>query len=124
MGVYRHPPSPHIGRGQPLEPRKLPPSITAVPENNPPFGLKNPLWPILRMWQPFVPLPWPGWKLPPSISAVPADNPPFGRRGLPAHIIESWRRDFVALRTRTRFVHGVVLSIKDIIGRGIIAFKR
>ena len=79
MAVFRPPPSPHIGASQPLEPRKLPPSITAVPEDNPPFGIPIPSFGlILRSWQPGPPRPWFGWSVPASIEAVPEDNPPFG----------------------------------------------
>lgn len=92
-GIYRHPPAPHIGGRQPLEPRKLPPSITAVPEDNPPFGLRNPLWPILLAWQPGAPRPWIPNYLVQGVEAAAADNPPFGIPNPIWQILQSWIPD-------------------------------
>ena len=86
MGTFRQPPSPFIGGRQPLAPSELPPSITAVPEDNPPFGLTTALWAVLRRWQPDA--------IPPPRS-VPypqgLDDPPFGYTVYPAAILRSWQ---------------------------------
>src|SRR5690349_1636793 len=42
MGIFRQPPSPFMGGGQPHGPRKLPIAVTAVPANNPPFTVGGP----------------------------------------------------------------------------------
>lgn len=78
-----------MGGRQAYEPAKLNPSLTAVPENNPPFRYPG-LTPaqvaiVITQWQPD---PWPavfmGGRqaytprlLPASQTAVPEDNPPF-----------------------------------------------
>jgi len=92
MGVYRHIPPPHIGGAQPLEARKLPPSITAVPENDPPFGLKTSLGAILKAWEPGPPLVKISKYFPQAeISAL--DDPPFGLKTNLYPILKSWERD-------------------------------
>lgn len=89
MAVFYPPPQPFIGGRQPLAPRVLPPSITAVPVNNPPFSI----WQrtvqyleISRAWDAPPPNPFLGGRQPlapaqlaPSITAVPVNNPPFGK---------------------------------------------
>jgi len=90
MGIFYHPPAPHIGGRQPLEPKKLPPSITAVPENNPPFGLRQALWPIIRSWQPEPPIFRKQIVFP---EGVLVDDPPFSQRDSMRMILESWQQE-------------------------------
>lgn len=79
------------GGRQPYAPARLPPDVTAVPENNPPFGIPNKtiLSNIVGEWQPSI---WPyvfmgrqqpyeGKKIAVDISAVPENDPPFTHRG-------------------------------------------
>ena len=85
--------TPFTGNLQPMVGRKLPPQITDVEVDNPPFGIPNPQIPeLLSQWQPPI---W--WltpfvsrsgsqplaqnKLPPSVVALLQNNPPFGHRG-------------------------------------------
>lgn len=92
MAIFYHPPQPHIGGRQPLEPRKLPPSITAVPEDDPPFGLRQPFWPIIYSWQPGPPI----FRKQITVlqeAVVAADNPPFGLRQSLLPIIAAWQLD-------------------------------
>lgn len=52
------PPQPHMGRGQPLEPRKLPPSFMAVRVDNPPPRQQGRTdWQIYMSYAPLPPLP-------------------------------------------------------------------
>lgn len=74
--------------------------LLSFEENDPPFGLKQPLWPILDTWQPFPPTTWiERWAtrhLPVEITAVLApEDPPFSHRGrdpLP-NILILWQPD-------------------------------
>ncbi len=79
------------GGRQPYASARLPPDVTAVPENNPPFGIPNKtiLSNIVGEWQPSI---WPyvfmgrqqpyeGKKIAVDISAVPENDPPFTHRG-------------------------------------------
>lgn len=87
--LFYQPPPPFVGGRQPLEPRKLPPSIEAVPVNTPPFSHRGrtPQYQSLAAWaaqpdpyqfgqlgasQPFAPR-----RLNPSIIAVPVNPPPI-----------------------------------------------
>lgn len=86
-------PQPHIGGRQPLAPRRLPPAITAVPEDQPPFGQRGgSQGRQLGTWlsqpdpwtynfaggrQPFAPL-----RVPPGSPGISADPPPFAVRAL------------------------------------------
>lgn len=76
---------------QPFAPRKLNPSITAVPENNPPFGIPNVSISrtVLNYWQPEM---WPyafmgnrqayqGRQLVPGVPGQSIDEPPFRNPG-------------------------------------------
>lgn len=81
-----------LGRGQPFEPRKLNPSITAVRVDTPPSTYGGPIAStaeIISLNQPTI---WPytfvGAAQPydyrranPSLTDVRVDNPPFGMRG-------------------------------------------
>lgn len=95
-----------MGARQPYAPAKLPPDISAVPENNPPFGIpnKNILANIVGEWQPSI---WPyvfmgrqqpyeGKKIAVDISAVPENNPPFTHRGRTVNaavVTATWQPD-------------------------------
>ena len=66
-------------------------SVIVLPDN-PPFTMRNPLWQILRTWDPPDPTPWQLVE-----SAVPAkypvivNNPPFGYRGDPFYrLVDAW----------------------------------
>lgn len=95
-----------MGARQPYAPAKLPPDISAVPENNPPFGVpnKNILANIVDEWQPSI---WPyvfmgrqqpyeGKKIAVDISAVPENDPPFTHRGRTVNasvVTATWQPD-------------------------------
>lgn len=79
------------GGRQPYAPARLPPDVTAVPENDPPFGIPNKtiLSNIIGEWQPEA---WPytfmgarqpyeGEKTVIDATAVPENDPPFTHRG-------------------------------------------
>jgi len=79
------------GGRQPYAPARLPPDVTAVPENDPPFGIPNKtiLSNIIGEWQPEA---WPytfmgarqpyeGEKTIIDATAVPENDPPFTHRG-------------------------------------------
>lgn len=77
------PPSPFVGGWEPLAPRTLPVSITAVQVDNPPFGLANLfeddlIVQVARAWI-VPPQPTQGWRFVPQQAAV-VDNPPPYRR--------------------------------------------
>ena len=95
MAIYYPPPPPFIGGTQPLAPRKLPPSETAVPENAPPFtGSARPIAAMAKVWISWIPPPpepQTPWKLAPSILAVPEDNPPFGLRSWLGAVLQTWQ---------------------------------
>lgn len=93
MGIYRVPPSPHIGGWQPLAPRKLPPSNLAVAVNDPPLGQRTWLTAILRAWRPLPPQPQVAWKLSAGLLNVPADRPPFGQRLWLSGVRGMWQPD-------------------------------
>lgn len=89
VGQWQPPEWPHVFEGgrQAYEPRRLPPDVTAVPENNPPFGIP-PKWltAVVDAWQPekwpYVFMgnlqPYQGRQLSPGTPGSSADNPPFG----------------------------------------------
>lgn len=120
MGIYYHPPQPqapvpHVVQ-EPIPPppksttwlwavlaswepgpptaqagKHAPVSVTAVPADNPPFGLRNPLWPILKSWDPRAPDPPRG--LPstvPAIAPAVVNDPPFGLRNPLWPILRAW----------------------------------
>lgn len=87
MGHFYAPPPPIVSAtgAQPYAPNKLPPAITAVPVNNPPFYSRTELPNILRQWQPPDPQPTlttrsvgnPGWSVdnPPAYTRYPLPYP-------------------------------------------------
>lgn len=97
MGIFRHPPPPFIGGRQPLAPAELPPSLSAVAEDAPPFAHRlrtvATLAAIVGMWQPSL-LGLPQSTRPsvvPSLVAVAAaDDPPFSARTTRPTILRSW----------------------------------
>jgi hypothetical protein len=90
MAIFRLPPSPFIGGRQPLDPGPLPPAITAVPEDNPPFGLKTGLWSIISAWQ--EPFPRQASRFLPQ-ELVVVNDPPFSGRNHLSGIIDQWQPD-------------------------------
>jgi len=95
VAIYRQPPSPFIGGGQPLDPRPLPPDTTAVPENDPPFssGLRSAavLAVIVGMWQPaFAGLPQLGNRRVLVPEAVAAEVQPPARRDWLTTVLRAW----------------------------------
>ena len=98
MAIFRPPPQPFVGGWQPLAPRRLPVSITAVPADDPPFSHGGRSSPssmcVLAMWQPDPATPWRGFvggrRLPAGLF-TPTDDPPFGIQwGLRNVAITSW----------------------------------
>lgn len=103
MGIFRQPPPPFLGGAQPYAPRDLPPSITAVAVNDPPFShySRNTFAVVPSQWG-WLPPTWPfifaggaqpysaKQLLPPSLLSV--DDPPFfhGGRGAARIIDEQW----------------------------------
>jgi len=91
VAIFFPPPPPFMGGAQPHAPRELPPSITAVPVNNPPFTQGGPIAVIAEVVAIGQPNPWQyvfagpvagrqpygPRQLNPSITAVPVNNPPF-----------------------------------------------
>ena len=69
----------------------------AAAADAPPFGLRTPLWPILRAWEPGPPAPWQARYLVQG-STVPADDPPFGRTAASAPWL--WQAASVAVSRR------------------------
>jgi hypothetical protein len=83
----------------PQQARKLSPQITAVPEDNPPFGLGRQAWPSIA----------PAWLAQPprrvaAIAGVSADNPPFGARRQPSAAPPAWWPPQSAPRTQPQSV--------------------
>ncbi len=80
MAIFFPPPQPNIGGRQPLEPRRLAPSITAVPVDNPPFASNFRSLPefytALISWI-STPDPQQRRRLPPDLAAVAVNDPPF-----------------------------------------------
>lgn len=73
---------------QPTLPRNLPPQLTSVQVDNPPFGL---LVTVVDPWIFTDPLPQVGPKI---IVGARTDNPPFsyvGRSGVTAELVQSWQ---------------------------------
>ena len=101
MGIFFHPPPPHMGGKQPHEPRKLVPSITNNPPSEPPYshnGRDAWLPSVIRANGPPDPhlftfeggrQPLEGRKLHPDyLNVVAPDNPPFRHFGrTPEHAI-------------------------------------
>lgn len=86
-GVFRTPPPSFIGGTQPYAPPiKLPPSVLAVPEDNPPFGLRNTLFTLIQQWQPFNSLIFPQRKL---VFETLAETIPFNNYQL-GNIVNQW----------------------------------
>ena len=103
MGIYRHPPPPFIGGDGPLLPKDLPPSITAVPVNDPPFGLKQGLFGILSSWRARPVQLYPKRFL--SQEFVAADDPPFGiERQL--SLVASWIAEPTRLLPKRFLIQG------------------
>jgi hypothetical protein len=78
-------PQPFVGGREPLEPRKLPPSITAVPVNDPPYEHEG-RWPgtafvLAALWQPPDPAPVIRGSLSPGIPRQSVDPPPASHAG-------------------------------------------
>ena len=110
MGIYYQPPAPHMGRQQPLEPRKLPPALALV--GTPPFaipgkraGTREFFLCVLPAWQPDLNRPFVGGRQPlarnylnPALETVP--NPTFshptrrpGTREFFGSVLPSWLPD-------------------------------
>ena len=97
MGVYRGPPSPFVGGGQPLEPGRLPPSSLAVQVDDPPYSSLTRgvavLAIIIGMWQPsLLGLPQLGYRrhlVQPAVEVV--NDPPFGQRAWLSTVLRSWQ---------------------------------
>ena len=108
MALYYQPPPPFIGGTQPLASRKLPPSETAVPVNDPPFtgsARQNAaLAEILVSWVPPPPAPQAPWKLAPSILAVPENDPPFGLRSWLGAVQQAWQPTPVVILGASKLV--------------------
>src|SRR6266576_3014622 len=103
MGIFRNDPQPFIGGRQPLEGRKMNPSLMAATVDSPPLR-KTALTMavILAAWVPPDPAPFMGGRqplqartLPPQITAVPVNNPPFSGADEAENnlntILASWR---------------------------------
>lgn len=94
MAIFFPPPSPHIGASQPLTPRDLPPQITAVPVNDPPFatGLRwSTEWlQLLQLWDPGPAAPTQARKLSPGIPGQSVDRPPVTTETLPYLLLRQW----------------------------------
>ena len=96
MGIFRNDPSPFIGGRQPLEGRKMNPSLFVAAVDAPPLRKASLLLSVvLAAWVPPDPPPFMGGQqpldartLPPQITAVPVDNPPFVHRGRTAAIVQ------------------------------------
>lgn len=96
MGTFRNDPPPFIGGKQPLEGRKMSPSLMGAAVDNPPLLKASLLLAVvLAAWVPPDPPPFMGDSqplqartLPPQITAVPVDNPPFVHRGRTAVIAQ------------------------------------
>lgn len=58
--------------------RNLPPAITAVEVDNPPFSQRNNTVGVLAAWIPPPPDPIVAGRVNPALEAVPVSNPPFG----------------------------------------------
>lgn len=97
MGIFYNPPHPHIGGRQPLEPRKLPSSITAVPvADDPPFSSRSSRWTIIYSWQPEFPFQQ-------EITLFPwesLDNPPLTSRNLLWPIMQAWQVETPIIKGR------------------------
>lgn len=79
MGHFYYPPPPPIVSAtgaQPYAGNKLPPAVTAVQVDNPPFP-----WQMIPMWGIRRGLPQTTKFLPISVTAVPVTNPPFLNKG-------------------------------------------
>lgn len=74
MGFYP-PPLTNIGGAQPLTPRKLAPSITAVEVDNPPFDQRQWFTRVLQIWNAPPPLPQVLGPINPSVTNVAINNP-------------------------------------------------
>jgi hypothetical protein len=103
MGHFYQPPGPFTGGRQPYDNHDVPPSVEAVPVNNPAFshlGRVAVTAALIASWQPPDPSPFIGGRqpleprhLPPSITAVPVNPPPFetfGRSDIEIAIIAAW----------------------------------
>ena len=97
MAIFRPPPQPFVGGWQPLAPRKLPASITAVPSDAPPFSHQGrtslAFWNVVGLWQPDPAVPWRGFVTGLKLSAgaaMPVDDPPFGMRWQLRAVAISW----------------------------------
>src|SRR6266550_8179847 len=104
MGIFRSDPQPFIGGRQPLEGRKMNPSLFVAAGDNPPLNYKALVLvaTILGAWVPPDPAPFMGGRqplqartLPPQITAVPVNNPPFSGADEAENnlntILASWR---------------------------------
>src|SRR3972149_6179591 len=97
MAIFRPPPQPFVGGWQPLAPRRLPVSITAVPADDPPFshgGRSSPSSTlVLALWQPDPGIPRrefvTGRKLV-LFESIITEAPPFRIGGTPLVIAASW----------------------------------
>src|SRR5574337_336807 len=89
-GIYRPVPSPFLGGRQPLEPKRLPVEITLVPENDPPFSARHPLWDILlAAWLPGPPLPPRAPLLLFDLGTL-VNEPPFKTLVAPQAVLVAW----------------------------------
>lgn len=81
---------------QPQAARYVPVAVSATPENNPPFGLKQPIWPIIHSWQPTPVPPWRERWATRYVAAIAitgvVSDPPFSYRVRP-DLSNSWNPD-------------------------------
>ena len=85
--LYYPPPPPFVGGTQPLAPRELPPALSAVPEDDPPFSQRG-FGTILLAWRPEPGLPRRGaW----IAQGVAVDDPPFGLHAPFDPILAAWQ---------------------------------
>lgn len=117
MAIYRPPPSPFVGGHQPLAPADLPPAVTAVAVDDPPFvGSARRLQPLTTLryaWVPPPPPPQVAWKLSPSLEAVAEDQPPFGQRAWLSRVLSTWQLPFLRLSPAGKLVPQEIVAVDN-----------